>query len=84
MPMPASNDGLASASLGSAKETGLQIIADGQFENLWEARRAGLRRFVEDARIKDRLVILGEEGLASGIDAAFDIDTFVEETREGR
>jgi Arc/MetJ-type ribon-helix-helix transcriptional regulator len=59
-------------------------VGEGRFENLSEACRAGLRRLDEDARIVDRLVQLGDEGMASGIDAAFDIDAFVEETRTGR
>ncbi len=42
-----------------------------------ETRRAGLRRLEEDARIVDRLVHLGNEGMASGIDESFDIDTFI-------
>ena len=76
--MPTTRDGLASVSLGSTKEIGLQLVADGRFENLSEACRAGLRRLAEDARIVDRLATLGEEGMASGIDDTFDIDTFVE------
>jgi Arc/MetJ-type ribon-helix-helix transcriptional regulator len=74
-------EGLASVSLGSTKEIGLRLVAEGRFENLSEACRAGLRRLDEDARIIDRLVSLGEEGMASGIDSAFDIDAFVEATR---
>jgi len=35
----------------------------------------------EDARVVDRLVALADEGMASGIDEAFDIDAFIEETR---
>jgi Arc/MetJ-type ribon-helix-helix transcriptional regulator len=75
--------GLASVSLGSTKEIGLRLVAEGRFENLSEACRAGLRRLDEDARIVDRLVLLGNEGMASGIDEAFDIDMFVEETLAG-
>lgn len=82
--MPATRDGLASVSLGSTKEIGLRLVADGRFENLSEACRAGLRRIAEDARIIDRLVALGEEGMASGIDETFDIDAFIEETRASR
>jgi len=74
-------EGLASVSLGSTKEIGLRLVAEGRFENLSEACRAGLRRLDEDARIIDRLVSLGEEGMASGIDSTFDIDAFVEATR---
>ncbi|MFN7399439.1 MAG: type II toxin-antitoxin system ParD family antitoxin [Sandaracinobacter sp.] len=71
-------DGLASVSLGSAKAIGLRLVAEGRFENLSEACRAGLRRLEEDARVVERLVALGEEGMASGIAEDFDIDAFVE------
>lgn len=57
----------------------MQLVADGRFDNLSEACRAGLRRLADDARVVDRLVALGQAGMASGIDAAFDIDAFVDE-----
>lgn len=76
-------EGLASVSLGAAKEIGLRLVAEGRFENLSEACRAGLRRLAEDARVVDRLVALGEEGMASGIDDGFDFDAFIAETRPG-
>lgn len=79
--MPVGRDGLASVSLGTTKQIGLRLVAQGRFENLSEACRAGLRRLEEDSRVIDRLVALGEEGMASGIDDLFDIDAFVEETR---
>jgi len=82
--MSATREGLASVSLGSTKEIGLRLVADGRFENLSEACRAGLRRLAEDASVIDRLVALGEEGMASGIDDTFDIDAFVQETRTAR
>ena len=81
--MQQQREGLASVSLGSTKEIGLRLVAEGRFENLSEACRAGLRRLDEDARIIDRLVLLGNEGMASGLDEAFDIDLFVEETLAG-
>ncbi|MGF1549793.1 MAG: type II toxin-antitoxin system ParD family antitoxin [Sphingomonadaceae bacterium] len=79
--MTAPREGLASVSLGTAKKIGLRLVAEGRFENLSEACRAGLRRLDEDARIVERLAALGEEGMASGIDESFDIDAFVEEVR---
>jgi Arc/MetJ-type ribon-helix-helix transcriptional regulator len=79
--MPATRDGLASVSLGSTKAIGLRLVADGRFENLPEACRAGLRRLAEDARVVDRLAELGDEGMASGVDDTFEIDAFVEEGR---
>ena len=81
--MQQQREGLASVSLGSTKEIGLRLVAEGRFENLSEACRAGLRRLDEDARIVDRLVGLGNEGMASGTDGAFDIDLFAEETLAG-
>ena len=81
--MPQPREGLASVSLGSTKEIGLRLVAEGRFENLSEACRAGLRRLDEDARIIDRLAMLGNEGMASGVDESFDIDMFVEDTSAG-
>ncbi len=80
----AQRDGLESVDLGSTKAVGLRLVAEGRFENLSEACRAGLRRLEEDARVVDRLVALGEEGMASGIDEAFDIDAFVDGVPSGR
>ena len=79
--MGAQQTGFASLNLGSTEAIGLRLVAEGRFESLSEACRAGLRRLDRDAMFVDRLVALGEEGIASGIDDAFDIDTFVEETR---
>ena len=59
------------------------MVAEGRFENLSDACRAGLRRLEEDARVVDRLVALGEEGMASGIDDGFDIDVFVDAVKPG-
>lgn len=57
---------LASVSLGSAKEIGLRLVAEGRYENLSEACRAGLRRLAEDQSIIDRLNVLGDESVVSG------------------
>ena len=73
----AQREGLASVNLGTTRAIGQRLVAEGRFENLSDACRAGLRRLEEDARGVDRLVLLGEEGMASGIDEAFDIDAFV-------
>ena len=37
----------------------------------------------ETASIIDRLVALGEQGMASGIDDSFDLDAFIEDARAG-
>ena len=79
--MSAALNEIATVSLGSAKAIGLRLVADGRFEDLSEACRAGLRRLEDDARVVDRLVALGQEGMASGIDEEFDIDAFVEDIR---
>ena len=79
--MASSRDGLASVRLGRTKEIGLRLVAEGRYENLSEACRAGLHRLEEDARVIERLVALGREGLASGIDESFDIDAFIEDLR---
>ena len=75
--MPVHRPGLASVNLGSTKEIALRLVAEGRFENVSEACRAGLRRLEEDARIIDLLAALGAEGMASGIDDDFDIDAFL-------
>ena len=74
----AQRDGLASVSLGTTKVIGQRLVAEGRFENLSEACRAGLRRLEQEALIIDRLCAVGEEGMASGIDETFDIDAFVD------
>lgn len=79
--MSLARDELATVSLGSAKAIGLRLVADGRFESLSEACRAGLLRLQDDARVVDRLVALGQEGMASGSDDMFEIDAFVEDTR---
>jgi putative addiction module CopG family antidote len=78
--MTQARSGLASVNLGAAKDIARRLVAEGRFENVSEACRAGLRRLDEDARVVDRLVALGEEGMASGVDDSFDIDAFIDET----
>jgi hypothetical protein len=78
---PTTRDVLAGVSWGSTKEIGLRLVADGRFENLSEACRAGFRRLAEDARVVDLLAAVGNEGMQSGIDEDFDIDAFVEDAR---
>ncbi|GAB5467498.1 MAG: hypothetical protein Kilf2KO_05280 [Rhodospirillales bacterium] len=80
--MAGSRQGLASVSLGATKDLALRLVAEGRYETVSEACRAGLRRLAEDARVVDSLVALGEEGMASGVDGDFDIDAFVEAARQ--
>ncbi len=72
-----SREGVASVNLGSAKRIAQRLVAEGRFENVSDACRAGLRRLEEDARVVDRLVTLGEEGMASGVNESFDLDAFI-------
>jgi Arc/MetJ-type ribon-helix-helix transcriptional regulator len=60
-----------------------RLVAEGRFQNLSEACRAGLHRLDEEARTLHRLAALAHESLASGIDESFDFDTFIEATRTG-
>lgn len=80
----ARREGLASVNLGAARAIGQRLVAEGRFENLSDACRAGLRRLEEDARVVDRLVALADEGMASGIDEAFDLDAFVDAAKPVR
>ncbi len=77
--MPKTRSGLASVNLGAAKDIALRLVAEGRFENVSDACRAGLRRLEEDARVVEQLVALGAEGMASGTCEGFDIDAFVGE-----
>lgn len=53
--------GLASVSLAEAKAIGMKMVADGRFDTLSAACRAGLRRLAEEPRDGDRA--LGEAGV---------------------
>ena len=77
--MPEPRDQPVTISLGPTVEIGLRLVAEGRFEDLSEACRAGLHRLDQDQRTVDRLVQLGHDGMASGIDDSFDIDPFIEE-----
>lgn len=78
--MPRDDDTL---DLGSAKAIAERLVAEGRYDSVGEACRAGLRRLAEDAAVVDRLVKLGEDGMASGLAEGFDIDAFVDEMRRG-
>ena len=72
--------GLASVNLGATKEIALRRVAEGRYEKVSDACRAGLRRLQDEARIVDRLASLGDEGMTSGIAEDFDIDAFIDAT----
>jgi Arc/MetJ-type ribon-helix-helix transcriptional regulator len=78
--MPRDDDTL---DLGPAQAIAERLVAEGRFDSVEEACRAGLRRLAEDAAVVDRLVRLGEDGMASGLAEGFDIDAFVEDARRG-
>ncbi len=75
----AERTGLASVNLGKTKEIALRLVAEGHYENVSEAVRAGLRRLEREQRWLDRIVALADEGMASGIAEDFDIDGFIAE-----
>lgn len=78
--MPRDDDTL---DLGTAKAIAERLVAEGRYDSVADACRAGLRRLAEDAAVVDRLVKLGEDGMASGLADGFDIDAFVDEMRRG-
>ena len=67
--------------LGATKEIARRLVDQGRFESISEACREGLRRLDTEQRIVDRLVELGEQGMASGVAEGFDIDKFIDEMR---
>lgn len=69
--------GLASVNLGKTKEIALRLVAEGRYENVSEACRAGLRRLERDLERDRRLIEILDQAMASGIDDDFDTDTFV-------
>ena len=66
-------------SLGTTKKIALRLVDQGRFESISEACREGLRRLDTEQRIVDRLIALGEEGMASGVSESFDIDELIDE-----
>ena len=79
--MPGPRTGHAAVRLGATKDIARRLVAQGRFESVSEACREGLRRLDAEQRIVERLVALGEEGMASGFAEGFDIDVFIDEVR---
>ena len=67
--------------LGATREIARRLVDQGRFESISEACREGLRRLDAEQRIVDALVELGEQGMASGAVAGFDVDEFIDEMR---
>ena len=79
--MPEPRSGHATVRLGATKDIARRLVAQGRFESVSEACREGLRRLDAEQRIVERLVALGEEGMASGVAEGFYIDVFIDEVR---
>ena len=77
--MPAPRTGHASVSLGATNAIARRLVAQGRYGSVSKACREGLRRLDIEQRIVDKIVTLGEEGMASGIAEGFDIDRFIDE-----
>ena len=60
--------------LGTTRDIARRLVDQGRFEGISEACREGLRRLDTEQRIVDTLVGLGEQGMASGVAAGFDVD----------
>lgn len=67
--------------LGATTEIARRLVDQGRFESISEACREGLRRLDAEQRIVDTFVELGEQGMASGVAAGFDVDEFIDEIR---
>ena len=67
--------------LGATREIARRLVEQGRLESISEACREGLRRLDVEQRIVDRLVELGERGMASGVAEGFDIDEFIDGVR---
>ena len=67
--------------LGTTRDIARRLVDQGRFESISEACREGLRRLDAEQRIVDSLVELGEQGMASGVAAGFDVDEFIDEVR---
>lgn len=67
--------------LGATREIASRLVHQERFESISEACREGLRRLDAEHRIVDTLVEIGEQGMASGVAAGFDVDEFIDEMR---
>lgn len=59
-------------------------VASGEFGSTSEVVREAMRRYVAEDEQRERLLAMIDEGLASPIDEAFDIDIWFEEEFGGK
>ena len=74
---PASLGATPVSLLGTTEETARRLVEQGRFDSISEACREGLRRLDTEHRVVDRLVELGEQGMANGVAEGFEIDEFI-------
>ena len=67
--------------LSATGEIARRLVDQERFENISEACREGLRRLEAEQRFVDSIVELGEQSMASGVAAGFDVDEFIDEMR---
>ena len=82
--MRKTRDAIAAVNSCGAEQVAIRQPAKAGVERDSDACRAGVERLQKDARASERLVALGQQGMASGIDEAFDIDTFVADALAGQ
>ncbi len=73
----ADRSGLASVNLGSTKAIAQRLVAEGHYENVSEAVRAGLRNLDREAKAMNAFLKMMDDAMASGIAEDFDVDAII-------